>query len=109
MQYVANPPNPWLTHSVEWLGEPPETKLEVFEETDTRTIISHNNSPDVSFDYSLNCYRGCIHGCTYCFSRPTHEYLGYGAGNGLRSQDRREGERSDSPAQGADEAFVERR
>ena len=80
MQYVANPPNPWLTHSVEWLGEPPETNLEVFEETDTRTIISHNNSPDVSFDYSLNCYRGCIHGCTYCFSRPTHEYLGYGAG-----------------------------
>jgi DNA repair photolyase len=80
MQYVANPPNPWLSHSVEWLGEPPETKLEVFEETDTRSIISHNNSPDVSFDYSLNCYRGCIHGCTYCFSRPTHEYLGYGAG-----------------------------
>jgi len=80
MQYVENPPNPWLSHSVEWLGEPPETKLEVFEETDTRTIISHNNSPDVSFDYSLNCYRGCIHGCTYCFSRPTHEYLGYGAG-----------------------------
>lgn len=80
MQYVENPPNPWLTHSVEWLGEPPETKLEVFEETDTRSIISHNNSPDVSFDYSLNCYRGCIHGCTYCFSRPTHEYLGYGAG-----------------------------
>ena len=81
MQYVANPPNPWLTHSVEWLGEPPETKLEVFEETDTRTIISHNNSHDVSFDYALNCYRGCIHGCTYCFSRPTHEYLGYGAGS----------------------------
>jgi DNA repair photolyase len=80
MQYVENPPNPWLTHSVEWLGEPPETKLEIFEETATRSIISHNNSPDVSFDYSLNCYRGCIHGCTYCFSRPTHEYLGYGAG-----------------------------
>ena len=80
MQYVENPPNPWLTHSVEWLGEPPETKLEVFEEHDTRSIISHNNSPDVSFDYSINCYRGCIHGCTYCFSRPTHEYLGYGAG-----------------------------
>ena len=80
MQYVENPPNPWLTHSVEWLGEPPETKLEVFEESDTRSIISHNDSPDVSFDHSLNCYRGCIHGCTYCFSRPTHEYLGYGAG-----------------------------
>jgi DNA repair photolyase len=80
MRSVANPPNPWLTHSVEWLGEPPESKLEVFEEHDTRAIISRNNSPDVSFDYSINCYRGCIHGCTYCFSRPTHEYLGYGAG-----------------------------
>jgi len=80
MRYIENPPNPWLTHSVEWLGEPPESKLEVFEETATRSIISNNNSPDVAFDYSVNCYRGCIHGCTYCFSRPTHEYLGYGAG-----------------------------
>jgi len=80
MRYIENPPNPWLAHSVEWLGEPPESKLEVFEETATRSIITGNNSPDVSFDYSVNCYRGCIHGCTYCFSRPTHEYLGYGAG-----------------------------
>lgn len=80
MLYVANPPNPWLTHSVEWIGEPPEVKLEVFEESETRRIITHNDSPDVGFDYTVNCYRGCIHGCTYCFSRPTHEYLGYGAG-----------------------------
>jgi DNA repair photolyase len=80
MRYVANPPNPWLTYSVEWLGEPPPVALEVFEEVETRTIITHNKSPDVGFDYSINCYRGCIHGCTYCFSRPTHEYLGYGAG-----------------------------
>ncbi len=80
MRYIENPPNPWLTHSIEWIGEPPQMKLEVFEETDTRSIISHNDSPDVAFDYSINCYRGCIHGCTYCFSRPTHEYLGYGAG-----------------------------
>jgi DNA repair photolyase len=80
MHYVTNPPNPWLTHSVEWLGEPPEVKLEIFEETETRQIITRNNSPDVGFDYTVNCYRGCIHGCTYCFSRPTHEYLGYGAG-----------------------------
>ena len=80
MRYIENPPNPWLLHSVEWLGEPPEANLEVFEETETRSIIAHNDSPDVSFDYSVNCYRGCIHGCTYCFSRPTHEYLGYGAG-----------------------------
>lgn len=80
MNYVANPPNPWLTHSVEWIGEPPTAKIEVFEETATRSIITHNDSPDVGFDYTVNCYRGCSHACTYCFSRPTHEYLGYGAG-----------------------------
>src|SRR6266550_1595883 len=80
MRYIENPPNPWLTHSVEWIGEPPVAKIEVFEETETRTIISSNDSPDVAFDHSINCYRGCPHGCTYCFSRPTHEYLGYGAG-----------------------------
>ncbi len=80
MHFIKNPPNPWLTHSVEWLGEPPEAKLEVFEETETRHLITHNDSPDVGFDYTINCYRGCIHGCTYCFSRPTHEYLGFGAG-----------------------------
>lgn len=80
MRYVNNPPNPWLNTSVEWIGEPPTAKLEVFEETATRSIITHNNSPDIPFDYSVNCYRGCPHACTYCFSRPTHEYLGYGAG-----------------------------
>ena len=80
MRYVVNPPNPWLTHSVEWIGEPPTAKIEVFEETETRTIISSNDSPDVAFDHSINCYRGCVHGCTYCFSRPTHEYLDFGAG-----------------------------
>ena len=80
MRYVDNPPNPWLTHSIEWLGEPPAVKIEVYEETETRSIISHNDSPDVAFDHSINCYRGCIHGCTYCFSRPTHEYLDFGAG-----------------------------
>jgi DNA repair photolyase len=80
MRFVANPPNPWLSHSVEWIGEPPAAKIEVYEETETRSIISSNDSPDVAFDYSINCYRGCIHGCTYCFSRPTHEYLDFGAG-----------------------------
>jgi DNA repair photolyase len=80
MRYVANPPNPWLSHSVEWIGEPPVVKIEVYEESETRSIISHNDSPDVAFDHSINCYRGCIHGCTYCFSRPTHEYLDFGAG-----------------------------
>ena len=80
MRYVENPPNPWLSTNVEWIGEPPEARLEVFEETATRTIITHNKSPDVGFDYSINCYRGCTHACSYCFSRPTHEYLGFGAG-----------------------------
>src|SRR6266478_86254 len=80
MRYIENPPNPWLTHSIDWLGEPPAARIEIFEETETRSIISSNDSPDVAFDHSINCYRGCPHGCTYCFSRPTHEYLGYGAG-----------------------------
>ncbi|HEY0005857.1 MAG TPA: radical SAM protein [Pyrinomonadaceae bacterium] len=86
MHYVENPPNPWLSHSVEWIGEPPEAKVEVFEETETRSIITRNNSPDVGFDYSVNCYRGCVHACSYCFSRPTHEYLGYGAGTDFETK-----------------------
>jgi DNA repair photolyase len=46
----------------------------------TRTIIATNDSPDVGFDASINPYRGCEHGCIYCFARPTHEYLGFSAG-----------------------------
>ncbi len=80
MRYLENPPNPWQATHVEWIGAPPEAKLEVFEEDATRSIITHNNSPDVGFDYSVNVYRGCPHACSYCFSRPTHEYLGFGAG-----------------------------
>ncbi len=80
MIYVSNPPNPWATTEHEWIGEPPEAKLDVFEETATRSIINGNDSPDIPFEYSVNCYRGCTHGCIYCFSRPTHEYLGFGAG-----------------------------
>lgn len=86
MRYISNPPNPWLTTQHEWIGEPPEAKLEVFEETATRSIITRNNSPDVGFDYSVNCYRGCPHACTYCFSRPTHEYLGFGAGTDFETK-----------------------
>ena len=46
----------------------------------TKTIITHNHSPDVGFECSVNPYRGCEHGCIYCYARPTHEYLGFSAG-----------------------------
>ncbi len=46
----------------------------------TRTIIARNQSPDLSFDRSINPYRGCEHGCVYCFARPTHAYLGFSPG-----------------------------
>jgi DNA repair photolyase len=52
----------------------------------TKTIITHNNSPDVGFESSLNPYRGCEHGCIYCYARPTHEYLGFSAGLDFESK-----------------------
>ena len=52
----------------------------------TKTIISRNNSPDVGFETSVNPYRGCEHGCAYCFARPTHEYLGFSAGLDFESK-----------------------
>ncbi|MGH7774050.1 MAG: PA0069 family radical SAM protein [Candidatus Binatia bacterium] len=46
----------------------------------SKSIIAYNDSPDVGFDASINPYRGCEHGCVYCYARPTHEYLGFSAG-----------------------------
>lgn len=46
----------------------------------SKTIIAKNDSPDIPFDASINPYRGCEHGCVYCYARPTHEYFGYSAG-----------------------------
>jgi len=46
----------------------------------TRSIVSRNDSPDIPFTYSLNPYRGCEHGCAYCYARPSHEFLGFDAG-----------------------------
>lgn len=52
----------------------------------TKTIIARNQSPDVGFEASINPYRGCEHGCIYCFARPTHEYLGFSAGLDFESR-----------------------
>jgi DNA repair photolyase len=77
---ITNPPNPWATSEVEYLdGEAPAAQLEVYEDQ-TRGILAHNDSPDVGFSWSVNPYRGCFHACAYCYARPTHEYLSFGAG-----------------------------
>jgi DNA repair photolyase len=76
---LQNPLSPWQSTHVEYLGEPPRTALEVLED-DTKEILSKNDSPDVGFRWSVNPYRGCYHGCAYCYARPSHEYLGLGSG-----------------------------
>src|SRR3712207_8923220 len=52
----------------------------------TTLFRSRNDSPDIGFDASINPYRGCSHGCVYCFSRPNHEYLGFSAGLDFESR-----------------------
>jgi DNA repair photolyase len=86
LKRVSNPPNPWQNQTLEYIGEPPEARVEVYEDEAVRTILTRNNSPDVGFDVSLNIYRGCTHACTYCFARPTHEYLGWGAGTDFETK-----------------------
>jgi DNA repair photolyase len=77
---ICNPPNPWSSTAVQYLdGPPPEIKLEVYEDH-ARSILSRNDSPDVGFEFSVNPYRGCFHACAYCYARPGHEYLSFGAG-----------------------------
>ena len=63
----------WLDALTEIDGAPPRRRTEVTIER-ARTIISRNNSPDIAFSQSINAYRGCEHGCIYCFARPTHAY-----------------------------------
>jgi DNA repair photolyase len=82
---VSNPPNPWAEGAVEYLEEIPPATLHVFEDH-TREIISENDSPDVGFRYSVNPYRGCMHACAYCYARPGHEYLSFGAGTDFESK-----------------------
>ncbi|WP_062011328.1 PA0069 family radical SAM protein [Aureimonas sp. AU4] len=63
----------------------PAFRTEVQNEA-ARTIISRNDSPDISFEQSVNPYRGCEHGCVYCFARPTHAYMGLSAGLDFESK-----------------------
>lgn len=76
---ISNPPNPWHSSSIEYLEEIPPARLTVYEDH-TRGILAENDSPDIPFRWSVNPYRGCFHGCAYCYARPGHEYLGLGAG-----------------------------
>src|SRR5690606_12132096 len=64
---------------------PPRLRTQVTEER-ARSIISRNASPDVGFDQSANPYRGCEHGCVYCFARPSHAYLDLSPGLDFESR-----------------------
>ena len=88
MRHVKNPPNPFDKYSAEYIGEPPPTKLEVFEEIATKKMITKAFASDWEggWRYTVNCYRGCVHGCTYCFARRYHEFLGYGAGTDFETK-----------------------
>lgn len=79
LKTINNPVNPWQSHQLEWLGAPPSVQLEVFEDQ-SRSILSKNDSDDLPFRWSINPYRGCYHGCAYCYARPSHQYLDFGAG-----------------------------
>jgi len=60
--------------------EPPRRVPTHFYRDHAKTILAENNSPDIGFRFSLNPYRGCEHGCSYCYARPSHEYLSFSAG-----------------------------
>ena len=89
----SNPDNRYAEHCHElvddgWGGPdqaPPPLRTILTKDT-SRTIINYNRSPDVGFDRSINPYRGCEHGCVYCFARPTHAYLGLSPGLDFESR-----------------------
>jgi DNA repair photolyase len=80
----SNPPNRF--EALHYERDPDDVPEECpapvtqFFKDSTRSIIAHNDSPDIGFEVSLNPYRGCEHGCIYCYARPFHEYLGFSAG-----------------------------
>ena len=86
MKKLKNPPNPFQSGAYTYFeGMAPPAKLEVYEDV-TRNILSKNDSPDLAFKWSLNPYRGCGHACAYCYARPSHEYLHFGAGTDFETK-----------------------
>ncbi len=80
LKIVDNPPNPYASSEAHYLeGMEPTAKVLVHLDH-SRSVLSKNTSPDLAFRYSANPYRGCQHACAYCYARPTHEYLSFGAG-----------------------------
>jgi DNA repair photolyase len=75
----------FLDDGWESLADLPPLKTEIFIET-PKSIITRNESPDISFDRSINPYRGCEHGCTYCYARPAHAYMGLSPGLDFESK-----------------------
>jgi DNA repair photolyase len=78
---TKNPRNRFerLTYERDTDEEGPAPKTQFYRDT-TTSLIAYNQSPDVGFSASINVYRGCEHGCIYCYARPYHEYLGFSAG-----------------------------
>jgi DNA repair photolyase len=75
LEHVADDPE-YFAEYRQILDRPPTEYLP----DESQSIVAENSSPDVGFHYSINPYRGCAHGCSYCYARPTHEYLGFSAG-----------------------------
>lgn len=77
---VSNPKSRFDATSLEYdEGQAPDAELEIHEDL-SNSILASNDSPDLGFRWSVNPYRGCQHACAYCFARPSHEYLSFGAG-----------------------------
>jgi DNA repair photolyase len=81
---AENPPNRFeqvrLERDEDWKPDEDPLPRTQFLKDKTKTIIAYNDSPDIGFEASVNPYRGCEHGCIYCYARPFHEYLGFSSG-----------------------------